>query len=122
MHQMYPDMSFDQYHHIMNADPEVFIELKKKIGWGDSFLIEKTNPTRFKFGGKYRLIDYPEIEVPMNDYHDTSIKIDGIDHVVTDYGFLTFDAYPVEELSSYDVDEDKSAIEEFYRQMVTENK
>lgn len=107
MHKMSPEMTLDDYHQIMNADPEVFIELKKNIGWGDSFMIEQTNPTRFRIGGKYRLIDYPEIQVPSDEYCDQAVNINGVYHVVTNYGFLTFDAYPVEELA-YD-NEDETA-------------
>jgi hypothetical protein len=102
MHTMFPDMSIDAYHDVMNENKELFSELKEKICWGDSFMIEKTNPTKFRNGGNYRLIDYPEIEVPLNEYYDTVVKIKGVDHVVTDYGFLTFNAYPVEELDSGD--------------------
>jgi hypothetical protein len=99
MHRKFPNMSLDHYHMLMNTDVELFTELKKNIGWGDSFMIELTNDTKFRNGGKYRLIDYPEIIVPTQGQ---IVKIEGVNHVVENYGFLTFDAYPVGDLDSDD--------------------
>jgi hypothetical protein len=99
MQKKFPNLSLDDYHILMSADVELFNGLKKNIGWGDSFMIELTNDTGFRNGGKYRLIDYPEIIVPRQGQ---IVKIEDVNHVVENYGFLTFDAYPVGDLDSDD--------------------
>lgn len=91
MHAKFPNMTYTQYHLLMKEDAELFDDIKRNICYGDSIMIDMTNPTEFKCPGRYRLIDYPEIGIP--DY-GASVTICGQPHYVTDAGFLTFDAEP----------------------------
>lgn len=91
MNSLYPNMSLKDYHIIMNEDSS-FDTLKRNICWGDSFMIDQANPTIHRgTGGNYRFIDYPDIKIP--DYGEI-VSINGVEHEICEFGFLTFDAFP----------------------------
>ena len=99
MRTKFPNMSTVNYHEIMNADVGEFNELKKNITWGDSFMIDKMYAPEFRFGnaGDYRIIDYPEIIIP---YEGQIVMIGGVEHNIYEFGYLTFNAYPVNDNDS----------------------
>lgn len=91
MHASHPDMTLENYHILMNSAEAEFTYLKKKIGWGDSFMIEQTNPTETRCGGDYRLVDFPEISIP---HVGQIVMIKGVENRITEFGYLTFNATP----------------------------
>lgn len=103
IHESNPNMTLENYHTIMHSSEKEFTTLKKKIGFGDSFMIEQTNPTKFRCHGKYRLIDYPEIKIP---HLGQIVNIKGVEHSIKEYGFLTFNASPCDYDDSTSTDEE----------------
>lgn len=101
-HSSNPTMTLENYHTIMNAEAEKFNQMKRYINWGDSFMIEHTNVTGFRNGCNHRIVDFPEIKIP---FVGQVVMIDGVEHTISEFGFLTFNAYCADDMddSSSDV-------------------
>lgn len=86
-----PSYTLEDYHQLINDNSEVFNKYKKNMCWSDSFMFDTVN---FKTGGARRFVDYPEIKIP--ELYQP-INIEGVQHIIVNYGLLTFDTAPDED-------------------------
>lgn len=89
-----PSYTLEDYHQLIHNNREVFNKYTKNMCWSDSFMFDTVN---FKTGGARRFVDYPDIEIP-EPYQP--INIEGVQHIIVNYGLLTFDTAPYDDETS----------------------